>query len=103
MIIEPVTGVHLQAAAVRQLRRLAQALELARLLGAAVLCIGARVQFDDRRAGAPGGLDLRRLRIDEQGDADARCAQLRAVLAQARPCAHDIEAPLGRELGAPHL
>jgi hypothetical protein len=54
------------------------------------------VQFDDRRAGALRSLDLRRIRIDEQRDPDARGAQRRHGIADPRPFeASHIQAALG--------
>ena len=97
---ESMPGVHLEADIGGALRRGGQAFELARLGRTGRLGIRAGVQLDDRRSRAPGRLDLRQVRRDEQRHPDTRGAELAHRSRDALHVRRHVETPLGGDLGA---
>ena len=63
------------------------------------LCVGTRVQLDDRRAGARRRVDLGRVRVDEQRDADPAGGESAAGVGDRSLLSRDVEPALGRQLG----
>ena len=101
VIVHAMAGVHGQPEAARVPGRIAEPLQLARLTLAARVGIRARVQLDDRRTDTRRRFELRRIRIDEQRDADARIARAaRHTGAERCDLRCRVEAAFGRHLGA---
>ena len=80
VIVQPVTGIDLQAQAGRVDRGCADALQLLTGIGSG-FGIGAGVNLDDRRAGGACRLDLDAVCCNEQRDADAGVSQCPACRA----------------------
>ena len=60
--------------------------------------VAAGVEFDDRRAEADGGFDLRRIGLDEQADPDVGAAQFVDEISEVIVLPGGVEAALGRAL-----
>ncbi len=99
VVVQPVSGMHLDTQARGVACRLPQSLELARPVLTLALRIQSGVQLDDRHTRLARGLDLRDIRIDEQRHADARVPELPASQAQRLPAPDHVEPPFGGQLG----
>ena len=82
-IVQPVPGMHGQTKLRTKPCRLDDAIEFLLLRIAGNVGIAARMQFDDRRAGRDGSLELVGIGIDEQGNADAGLVVAFAVVENA--------------------
>jgi hypothetical protein len=100
VIVQAMTGMHGQTEARCMTSRCFDALQLASAMLADGFSISTGVQLDDRRSSANCCFQLRRLRIDEQRNANARLRELAANFLQRLLLADDIEATLGRHFGA---
>ena len=93
------SGVGLDSQALQLQRGGADALELPlRGGGAPRVGVGAGVDLHDRGAGAGSRLDGFGIGVEEQADGDSRFLEARAVVADPRAVALQIQSSLGREL-----
>ena len=95
---EAVAGVAFEADALGVGGSRDQPVEVTPAFGTLGLAIGARMQLDHRRAQRLGGVELGRVGLDEQRDADAGFAQPPREWLQLGEAAHRIQAAFGRPL-----
>src|SRR5882757_2673450 len=84
VIVEAVTGMHLDPEARRQPGARVQAFQLRRLVRPRALRVSTRMQLNDGRADLGGGLDLPRLRVNKEADSHAMPRQSPGGLGESR-------------------
>ena len=103
LTIQSVPGVHLQPELVRLLRRGNQPFEfdLPFALAMEVLRVSARVQFDELRTDRHRGVDLHRIRSDEEAHVDAGVVHSLAGCGQGGELSGHIQTAFGRHFLTP--